>query len=193
MARNASNDHQAPSGTRQADSRQDDAQHVQAAFDFMPQEMRQRVRFGDVLRAGRAEWRSQSSMIDRQVVGLGSRIAAARLREILRPASEMGMDAPRMTSSETQILDEQIMVPNTPPAGKSPSAQDLMQQRDILREIGTAVFYFRDEADMPQDAKALSQRLHPRPLSARYYGAPLQQAGAASGEFVSTRDMRKIA
>jgi hypothetical protein len=98
-----------------------DDQQVQAAFDFMPAEMRQRLRFGDVLRAGKADMRNQSWMIDRQVVGLGSRIAAARLREILRPASEkesLGSDVLAQSPAETQILAQPTMV-----------SRDLVQQR----------------------------------------------------------------
>ena len=153
-----------------------DDQQVQAAFDFMPAEMRQRLRFGDVLRAGKAEMRNQSWMIDRQVVGLGSRIAAARLREILRPASEkgsstLGPDVLAPSPAETQILTQPTMV-----------SRDLVQQREILREIGTAVFYFRDEHETPPEEAVQSQRLHPRALPARYYGAPPQQAGGNAAQ-----------
>lgn len=170
MARNA--------GTEQ----QGGDQEIQAAFDFMPQEMRHRLRFGDVLRAGRADVRNQSWMIDRQVVGLGSRIAAARLREILRPAADYG--AP----------DHKISEPDMDPSRQTirEDSRDLAQQREILREIGTAVFYFRDEDETPPDITVQSQRLHPRPLPARYYGAPPQQAGAGSQQ-ESCLPQRKIA
>lgn len=171
-----------------------DDRQVQAAFDFMPAEMRQRLRFGDVLRAGKAEMRNQSWMIDRQVVGLGSRIAAARLREILRPASEslasengtstLGTDVLALSPAETQILTQPTMV-----------SRDLMQQREILREIGTAVFYFRDDHETPPEEAVQSQRLHPRALPARYYGAPPQQAGgnATQDNWVSSSLERKTA
>lgn len=213
MARNAGIDAQSTifrstsTDSARTQSAQDNEQ-VQAAFDFMPQEMRQRLRFGDVLRAGRAELRNHSWMIDRQVVGLGSRIAAARLREILRPASEgglalqdqceqdeLGMDVPKTAAGETQILDDQTAVSQRTAKTRLSSAQDLMQQREILREIGTAVFYFRDEDDVPSDAMLPSQRLHPRPLPARYYGAPPQQAGggASSEDRAASQPTRKIA
>jgi hypothetical protein len=171
-----------------------DDQQVQAAFDFMPAEMRQRLRFGDVLRAGKADMRNQSWMIDRQVVGLGSRIAAARLREILRPASEnpasvkgslaLGTDVLAQSPAETQILTQPTMV-----------SRDLVQQREILREIGTAVFYFRDEHETPPEEAVQTQRLHPRALPARYYGAPPQQAGgnATQDNWASTSSERKSA
>jgi len=151
-------------------------QQIQATFDFLPQEIRHRMRFGDVLKAGQADMRHHSRMIDRQVVGLGSRIAAARLREILRPESErvrsdVGIDVAEDALSETQILEQRL-------SSTQPSPEVLQQQRDILREIGTAVFYFRDEEEMPSDMHVEMQRLHPRPLPARYYGAPPQQAGA---------------
>nr|WP_298683245.1 hypothetical protein [uncultured Dongia sp.] len=174
MARNAvSRDHE---------SGHDTGALVQATFDFLPQEIRHRMRFGDVLKAGQADMRHHSRMIDRQVVGLGSRIAAARLREILRPDSErgrnpLGIDAVEETLGETQIL-EQGLSSVRPSATARPGAEALQQQRDILREIGTAVFYFRDEEETPSDIRVEMQRLHPRPLPARYYGAPPQQAGA---------------
>lgn len=170
MARNAGSDQQTIS---------EDGQ-VQAAFDFMPQEMRHRLRFGDVLRAGRADLRNQSWMIDRQVVGIGSRIAAARLREILRPASDYGAAAYEATAYEAAAYEASEAGMDSSHQMAREASQDLAQQREILREIGTAVFYFRDEEETPADIAVQSQRLHPRPLPARYYGAPPQQAGAGS-------------
>jgi len=208
MARNA--------GT-ETDKRRSDALQVQAAFDFLPQEMRHRMRFSDVLRAGRADLRNHSRLIDRQVVRIGSRIAAARLREILRPAHELtgpeltapelapgwaqpasGMNMTESAAAETESLEQGAMATETGLISQATStAVKLAEQREILREIGTAVFYFRDEEETPTDGVRM-QRLHPRPLPARYYGAPPQQAGAAdapardSGEWVST-PARKIA
>lgn len=131
-----------------------DGAQIQAAFDFLPRDIRHSLRFGDAALAGRADFRSQSRLIDRQVAGFGSRIAAARLREVLMPAPH----------SETQSL----------------SAQELTRQRDILREIGTAIFYFRDDDEPSQQAtRSQTQRLHPRPLPARYYDVP---QGPVDGE-----------
>ncbi|MBK8159898.1 MAG: hypothetical protein IPK59_14405 [Rhodospirillaceae bacterium] len=182
-----------------------EALHVQAAFDFLPQEMRHRMRFKDVLQAGRADLRNHSRLIDRQVVGIGSRIAAARLREILRPADEVaagwaqsapGMNMPEGAAAETKSLEMDAMTTDTGLISQARSnTVALAQQREILREIGTAVFYFRDEDETPSTSIGM-QRLHPRPLPARYYGAPPQQAGAAvtlardSGDRVSAPSRR---
>jgi hypothetical protein len=180
-------------------SSQGSAQQIQATFDFLPQEMRHRMRFGDVLKAGQADMRHHSRMIDRQVVGMGSRIAAARLREILRPdservptdigiRSEIGIDMAAEALGETSILAQGL-------SSTQPSTEVLQQQRDILREIGTAVFYFRDEEETPADTRVTMQRLHPRPLPARYYGAPPLQAGAhpLSDDAPSWQSVRKRA
>jgi hypothetical protein len=119
---------------------------TQAAFDFLPTEMRHRLRFGGQSRANHADLTAQSRSIDRQTVHLGTRIAAARMREILR-------------SVPTEIT------------AVRPTALDLSQQRDALREIGTVVFYFREKSEQSQEVLVESQRLHPRPLPARYFDA----------------------
>jgi hypothetical protein len=209
MARNAGTETDKIASDKM-NGRRSEAQQIQAAFDFLPQEMRHRMRFADVLRAGRADLRNQSRLIDRQVVGIGSRIAAARLREILRPAHELaapalGMNMPESAAVETESLELGAVTTDTglisqQAGSRSPAtsnAAELAAQREILREIGTAVFYFRDEDEtLPEGVQM--QRLHPRPLPARYYGAPPQQAGAAaaparvSGEWESP-SARKIA
>ena len=209
MARNAGTETDKIASDKM-NGRRSEAQQIQAAFDFLPQEMRHRMRFADVLRAGRADLRNQSRLIDRQVVGIGSRIAAARLREILRPAQEwaqpaLGMNMPESAAAETENLEQGAMTTDTgllsQQAGSrslaTSNAAELAAQREILREIGTAIFYFRDEDETPPEGVQM-QRLHPRPLPARYYGAPPQQAGAAgmamrdSGDWVSA-PARKIA
>jgi hypothetical protein len=114
-----------------------------------------------------------------------------------------GMNMTESAAAETESLEQGAMIADTGLISQATSsAAELAAQRDILREIGTAVFYFRDEDDTPPDSVQM-QRLHPRPLPARYYGAPPQQAGAAvapvrdgdalgSAERVST-PARKIA
>lgn len=126
-----------------------DAASIQASFDFLPEEMRARHRFGGDDHAAWAQRRAQLKLVDRQVITTGSRLAAARLREILRPAGP--------TLAETP---------------SAPTESDrLMQQRAELRALGAALFYFRDEPPaMTSDAgDACQQRLHPRPLPARYF------------------------
>jgi len=116
---------------------------VQASFDFLPEDMRTRRRFGTDDAADWAQRRAQLKLIDRQVISTGSRLAAARLREILRPAE---------AAAETET-------------------DRLSQQRAELRELGTALFYFRDEppAMTVDEGDRQQQRLHPRPLPARYF------------------------
>jgi hypothetical protein len=118
---------------------------VQASFDFLPEEMRSRRRFGSDEAADWAQRRAQLKLIDRQVISTGSRLAAARLREILRPAEPVAA-----TTGETDRL---------------------AQQRTELRELGAALFYFRDEppAMTVDEGDPQQQRLHPRPLPARYF------------------------
>jgi hypothetical protein len=131
---------------RRFDLEQNDASLVQASFDFLPEEARRRHRFGSVAAADRAERRARLKLIDAQVAGLGSRIAAARLREILKPADP----APTVSSEFV-------------------SADALVAARTELREIGSAIFYFRNGEEMSQEPKNAQQRLHPRPLPPRYY------------------------
>ena len=200
-------DEQLPRGLKlKAGGRRSEAPHVQAAFDFLPQEMRHRLRFKDVLQAGRADLRNQSRLVDRQIVGIGSRIAAARLREILRPAHEqpahehpdnehpdhesalqgIGMNGPACDAAMTESLDLGAMTTPTGLISQGAShVAELARQREILREIGTAVFYFRAEEETPPEM-VQAQRLHPRPLPARYYGAPPQQAGGNAAPAVGS-------
>ncbi|MBI2256249.1 MAG: hypothetical protein HYU58_16620 [Proteobacteria bacterium] len=126
---------------------------LQASFDFLPEEMRLRRRFGSENAAEWAQRRAQLKLIDRQVISTGSRLAAARLREILRP-----------TESAPAESDH-------PPIDR-PEIDRLAQQRAELRELGAALFYFRDEppAVTVDEGDARQQRLHPRPLPARYFG-----------------------
>jgi len=120
----------------------------QASFDFLPEEMRSRQRFGSQDNADWAERRARLRLIDRQVISTGSRLAAARLREILRPAE-----------------------PAAEPASIGTETERLSSQRAELRELGAALFYFRDEmpAAEPDVGDTVQQRLHPRPLPARYF------------------------
>ena len=91
---------------------------VQASFDFLPQEMRLQRRYGSASGIEAARRRAQLRLIDRQAAGLGSRIVAARLREILKPSAAPG----------------------------EVSADALVAARAELREIGNAVFYFSAES-----------------------------------------------
>ncbi|WP_374654277.1 hypothetical protein [Dongia sp.] len=131
---------------------------LQASFDFLPEEMRHRRRFGTGAAADWAQRRAQLRLIDRQMVGLGSRIAAARLREILKPAEQDG-----------------------------PSPEALAAARAELRELGSAVFYFgnREEDAVPEPGMA-QQRLHPRPLPARYFDAPSPHDATLPATFPAT-------
>jgi hypothetical protein len=130
---------------RRIDLTIDDDAVVQASFDFLPEEMRIRRRFGSEDAADWAQRRAQLKLIDRQVISTGSRLAAARLREILRP------------------------VEKAEPVGTE--TDQLTQQRAELRELGAALFYFRDEppAMTVDEGDPQQQRLHPRPLPARYF------------------------
>lgn len=130
---------------RRIDLAIDDDAVVQASFDFLPEEMRIRRRFGSEDAADWAQRRAQLKLIDRQVISTGSRLAAARLREILRP------------------------VEKAEPVGTE--TDQLTQQRAELRELGAALFYFRDEppAMTVDESDPQQQRLHPRPLPARYF------------------------
>ncbi|WP_374380774.1 hypothetical protein [Dongia sp.] len=126
-----------------------DAAVEQASFDFLPQDVRLRQRFGGATQLAAAQRRAQLRLIDAQVQGLGSRIVAQRLREILQPVAQDDIEAA---------------------SGALVSADALVAARAELREIGNAIFYFRnaeDEADTPAD----QQPLHPRPLPARYFAA----------------------
>ncbi|MDY0872238.1 hypothetical protein [Dongia rigui] len=131
-----------------------DAASVQASFDFLPEEMRTRNRFGSGDQAAWAQRRAQLKLVDRQVITTGSRLAAARLREILRPAEP---SAPEQSAAEA--------------ATATTESQRLQQQRADLRALGAALFYFRDEpsAVTADEGDARQQRLHPRPLPARYF------------------------
>lgn len=165
---------------------------AQAAFDFMPGEIRHQQRFGGAEAASVADFRTQSKLVDRQVAGLVSRIAAARLREILAPsqpsASRVSAHQPANDGTylstpvtETPVLDTPTMFPN--PRFQGPrlsSVAALEKDRAALRDAGTALFYFRDDATaQPVEM----QRLHPRPLPMRYYDIdllpPLDHAKAA--------------
>lgn len=132
---------------RRFDLEQNDASLVQASFDFLPEEARRRHRFGSIAAAEWAERRARLRLVDAQIAGLGSRIAAARLREILKPADPVS--------------------PISPDAPVSPDA--LVAARAELREIGSAIFYFRNGEEMSQEPQTTQQRLHPRPLPPRYY------------------------
>ncbi len=120
----------------------------QATFDFLPEELRLQQRFGSTDAADWAERRARLKVIDRQVISTGSRLAAARLREILRP-DEPAADA------VTNLTE----------------ADRLARQRADLRDMGAALFYFRDEplAVAANEGDLRQQRLHPRPLPARYF------------------------
>lgn len=124
----------------------------QASFDFLPEEMRSRHRFGAEDAAAWAQRRAQLRLIDRQVISTGSRLAAARLREILRPTNSISAE-PVLAEADAAATDR------------------LTQQRAELRELGAALFYFRDEppAMAANEGDARQQRLHPRPLPARYF------------------------
>lgn len=127
---------------------------LQASFDFLPQEMRHRRRFGSVDAAEAADRRAQLRLIDRQVTGLGSRIVAARLREILRPR-------------ETSLSQPLGQLPDALP---DRDLDVLQRARAEMRERGSVLFYFRDGDELPPEkAPVAQQRLHPRPLPARYY------------------------
>lgn len=145
-----------------------DGSLLQASFDFLPADMRRRLRFGDNSSADRAEFRARMQQIDRQFANLGSRIAAARMREVLRPAPEPGADP--LAPTEIPIA----LVPPTSP--ECPTGQELTRQRDALREIGAAIFHFdsgrEDEQYRHLGPGSQQQRLHPRPLPARYYDVP---------------------
>lgn len=144
---------------------------LQATFDFLPQELRHRRRFGSEAAAEAAERRAQLRLVDRQVTGLGSRIVAARLREILRPR-EIGVG--EIGGGEigvgeiAPVLGQECDA--SPIASSAPSAPrdlaTLEQERAALREFGNVLFYFRDGEELSQ---VTQQRLHPRPLPARYY------------------------
>ncbi len=153
---------------------------LQATFDFLPQEMRHRRRFGSEAAAEAAERRAQLRLVDRQVTGLGSRIVAARLREILRPreigvgeigVGEIGVGeiaVGEITVGEiAPVLGQEC---NTGPMPAIPSAprdlETLERERAALREMGNVLFYFRDGEELSQ---VTQQKLHPRPLPARYY------------------------
>jgi hypothetical protein len=135
---------------RRIDLPETDAALIQASFDFLPEEMRSRHRFGNDDQAEWAQRRAQLKLIDRQVITTGSRLAAARLREILRPAD------PAVDASVSAAATD---------------SERLMQQRAELRAQGAALFYFRDEppAATAEAGDTRQQRLHPRPLPARYF------------------------
>jgi hypothetical protein len=135
---------------RRIDMTEADEASIQASFDFLPEEMRSRRRFGNDDQAEWAQRRAQLKLIDRQVITTGSRLAAARLREILRPVDPA--------------------VATTAPAAAVTESEQLMQQRAELRALGAALFYFRDEPPAAaEEGDARQQRLHPRPLPARYF------------------------
>lgn len=125
----------------------------QASFDFLPEEMRLRRRFGSEDGAEWAERRAKLKVIDRQIISTGSRLAAARLREILRPI-EPAAEQPAAESIEN-----------------GSEIDRLAAQRTELRALGTTLFYFRDQPAMvcEQDAEGGQQRIHPRPLPTRYF------------------------
>jgi hypothetical protein len=139
---------------RRIDLPEADEASIQATFDFLPEDMRSRRRFGSDDAAEWAQRRAQLKLIDRQVITTGSRLAAARLREILRPADSA------MTEPAEAIATPDAM-----------EADRLMQQRAELRALGAALFYFRDEppAMTVEEGDIRQQRLHPRPLPARYF------------------------
>lgn len=122
----------------------------QASFDFLPEELRRHSRFGSEDAADWAERRAKLKVIDRQVISTGSRLAAARLREILRPAERAA---------------------ESPNEADRPEMDRLAQQRAELRDMGAVLFYFRDEppAITAEEGDLHQQRLHPRPLPARYF------------------------
>lgn len=131
-----------------------DAAAEQASFDFLPQEIRLRHRFGGTSQLAAAQRRAQLRLIDRQVQGLGSRIVAQRLREILQPDASGPVETASIEMASGALV----------------AADALVAARAELREIGNAIFYFRnaeDEAGAPMD----QQPLHPRPLPARYFAA----------------------
>lgn len=134
-----------------------DGAAFQASFDFLPEEIRSRHRFGAEDAAEWAQRRARLKLIDRQVISTGSRLAAARLREILRPVEPMSV--------------EPISLEPAPAEADAGKTDRLVQQRAELRELGAALFYFRDEtpAMMADEGNARQQRLHPRPLPARYF------------------------
>lgn len=120
----------------------------QATFDFLPEDLRRQQRFGSTDAADWAERRARLKLIDRQVISTGSRLAAARLREILRPDEPAADAVTNLTETDR-----------------------LAQQRADLREMGATLFYFRDEplAIAANEGDLRQQRLHPRPLPARYF------------------------
>lgn len=122
------------------------ANQFQASFDFLPTEIRVRHRFGSDSAKEQAERRAQLKFLDRQVISTGSRLAAARLREILRPTEQF--------SDVTEPV---------------PEMDRLAQQRAQLRELGATLFYFRDEAAELSEQSPVPQRLHPRPLPSSYF------------------------
>ncbi|WP_374310778.1 hypothetical protein [Dongia sp.] len=139
---------------------------LQATFDFLPQELRHRRRFGSEAAAEAAERRAQLRLVDRQVTGLGSRIVAARLREILRPreisAGEIGAgEIAPVLGQECNADPIRSSVPSVPR-----DLAALERERAALREMGNVLFYFRDGEELSQ---VTQQKLHPRPLPARYY------------------------
>jgi hypothetical protein len=168
--------------------------HLQAAFDFMPEEIRQHRRFGGAEGVVAADFRTQSKLVDRQVAGLVSRIAAARLRQVLSPVQPVNDLLPPEMSHETPILPTPTTFPSAEgeerlssgpamrgsqkshePKSYEPKSYEadmtmLETERATLRDAGVALFYFRDDAAQQPVA---AQRLHPRPLPARYYDLTL--------------------
>jgi hypothetical protein len=144
---------------------------LQATFDFLPQELRRRRRFGSEVAAEAAERRAQLRLVDRQVTGLGSRIVAARLREILRPREISGGEIGRGEIGGGEIApvlgQECNAGPIPSPVSSAPrDLAALERERAALRELGNVLFYFRDGEDLSQ---VTQQKLHPRPLPPRYY------------------------
>ncbi len=125
----------------------------QSSFDFLPEEMRLRRRFGSGDAADWAARRARLKVIDRQIISTGSRLAAARLREILRP------------------IEPATEEPAAKPVGNVAEMDRLAAQRAELRELGATLFYFRNQPAMvyEQDDEISQQRIHPRPLPARYF------------------------
>jgi hypothetical protein len=134
---------------------------LQATFDFLPQELRHRRRFGSEAAAEAAERRAQLRLVDRQVTGLGSRIVAARLREILRPREISAGEIAPVLGQECDASPIATSVPSIPR-----DLAALERERAALREMGNVLFYFRDGEELSQ---VTQQKLHPRPLPARYY------------------------
>ena len=134
---------------------------LQATFDFLPQELRHRRRFGSKVAAEAAERQAQLRLVDRQVTGLGSRIVAARLREILRPREIGGGEISPVLGQECNAGSISSPVSSAPR-----DLAALEGERAALRELGNVLFYFRDGEELSQ---VTQQKLHPRPLPPRYY------------------------